>query len=233
MNYKAQITCVWIGLLGGIIIGIGQYGLMHYMPPISASLSAAEISDFLRIHHTQFLAGCILLQLGYAGVIFMCAPLAVLIMKMESPSRLWTYLFLMSTAIAYMASFLAYALYAAAAFRPDRPAEITLALNDLANLAYVGVVAPALPQFGSLGLAILGDRSPTRIFPRWVGYLNIWTALGSMPSAFICFFYHKPFSWDGFVGFWIPVGIFFIWVPVMIIYTIKALKRLMREEAVA
>ena len=138
----------WIGLIGGILIGIGQFSLMHYMPPISASLSAAEISEYLRVHHTQFLAGCILLQLGYAGVLVMCAPLAVLIMKMESPSRLWTYLWLISTAIAYIASFLAYALYAAAAFRPDRPAEITLALNDAFSIRLPDVDPSKLATVG-------------------------------------------------------------------------------------
>jgi hypothetical protein len=231
MNYKAQIACIWIGLLGGVFIGIGQYSLMHYMPPISSALSAQEISDYYRIHHDAMLAGPIFVELGYAGVLVFCAPLAVLIMKMESPSRLWTYLWLMSTAIAYMASFLAYAIWSTAAFRVDRPAEIIYAFNDFAGLSYVGLVAPALPQFGSLGFAILGDRSAKRIFPRWIGYFNIWVALGSMPSAFIGFFHNGgPFSWNGLIGFWIAVGIYFVWVPVMVWSTIKALKRLQRDE---
>jgi hypothetical protein len=213
-----------------MLIGLGQYGLMHYMPPISATLSAAQVAEYIRVHHGAMLAGSILLQLGYAGVIVFCAPLAVLMMKMENPSRLWTYMFLISTAIAYVASFLAYAIWTTAAYRPDRPAEIILALNDFASIAYVGIVAP---QFGSIGFAILGDRNRDRIYPRWVGYFNIWTAIGSMPSAFIGFFYTKPFAWDGLVGFWIAVGIYFIWVPVMIVYTLKALKRLAREEGAA
>jgi hypothetical protein len=231
MNYKTQIICIWVGLLGGVFIGIGQYSLMHYMPPISSALSAIEIADYYRVHHVAMLAGAIFVELGYAGVLVLCAPLAVLIMKMESPGRTWTYLWLMSTAIAYMASFLTWAIWSTAAFRVDRSPEIILALNDFAGIAYVGLVAPALPQFGSLGFAILGDRSPKRIFPRWIGYFNIWVALGSMPSAFIAFFPHGgPFSWNGVIGFWIAVGIYFIWVPVTVWSTIKTLKRLQREE---
>jgi len=231
MNYKAQSICIWVGLAGGSLVGIGQYLLMHFMPPLNPSLSAAVVADYFRTHQSQILAGAICLQMGYAALIFFAIPIAQLIGKIESPSRLWTHTFLVGTAIAYVASFFAYAFWTATAYRANRPDELILLLNDLTVLEYVGIVSPAWLQFGSLGFAILGDRSANPIYPRWIGYLNIWTAICSMPSAFIGFFLNGPFAWDGLVGFWIPIGIFFIWVPVVFFYTRKALLRLMREQA--
>jgi hypothetical protein len=231
MNYKAQYLCIWVGLFGGILIGLGQYTLMGFMPPLHPGWSADQIAEYFRDHQTKILIGAILLQMGYAGVVFFAMPLAQLIGKIESPSRLWTHTFLVGTAIAYMASFFAYAFWSATALRVDRAPELIQLLNDLTCLEYVAIVSPAWIQFGAMGFAILGDRSPNPIFPRWIGYLNIWTAIGSMPSAFVAFFLDGPFAWDGVVGFWIPICVFFIWVFVVFIQTEKILRRAMRGQA--
>jgi hypothetical protein len=233
MNYKAQYYCIWVGLLGGTVIGIGQIILMHFMPPLNPSLSAAVVASYFRVHQTAILTGAICLQMGYAGVIFFAMPLAQLIGKIEAPSRLWTHTFLVGTAIAYIASFFAYAFWSATAFRTDRPDDLILLLNDLTCFEYVSIVSPALIQFGAMAFAVLGDRSPNPIFPRWIGYLNLWTAIGSMPSGFVGYFHSGPFAWSGIVGFWIPVGTFFVWLFVVFIYTERALRRLIKEEAAA
>ncbi len=231
MNYKAQYICIWIGLIGGTLIGIGQWALMGFMPPLNPSLSAAEVAGYFRDNQTKILTGAICLQFGYIGMVFFSMTLAQLIGKIESPSRLWSHLFICGTAIAYIASLFAYTFWTVAAFRVDRSDELIMLMNDVCALSYVAIVSPALVQFGSFGFAILGDRSANPIYPRWIGYLNVWTAIGSMPSAFVGYFLNGPFAWDGLVGFWIPVGIFFIWVPAIFIYTRKALLRLMREQA--
>ena len=233
MNYKAQYICIWVGIVGGTLIGIGQYLLMGFMPPLNPALSAAEVAEYFRSYQTRILVGCVLLQVGYCGVVFFAMPLAQLIKKIEAPSTLWTYTFLMGTAIAYVASFLCYAFWGVTAYRLDRPDELYLLMNDFTALAYVAIVMPAWLQFGSMGFAILGDRSANPIYPRWVGYVNIWTAIGSMPSMFVCFFLDGPFAWDGIVGFWIPIGVFFMWLFIVFIYTHKALLRFMHEEAAA
>jgi hypothetical protein len=115
--------------------------------------------------------------------------------------------------------------------RLDRSPDLYLLMNDLTCLEYVAIVSPAWLQFGSLGFAILGDHTARPLYPRWIGYVNIWTAIGSMPSAFVGFFLNGPFAWNGIIGFWIPVGVFFMWVPVMFWFTRKALLRLIKEEA--
>jgi hypothetical protein len=233
MKYKSMYACIWVGLLGGTLIGIGQLFLMGFMPPLNPSLSGAQVANYFRTHQEAILAGAIFLQMGYAGVIFFAMPLSQLIAKIEAPSRLWTYTFLVGTSIAYIASFLTYAFWSATAYRTDRPDDLFLALNDLTCLMYVAVVSPAWIQFGAMGFAILQDRSANPIYPRWIGYVNLMTALGSMPSAFVGFFKRGPFAWDGLIGFWVPIPVFFIWLFVVFFYTERVLRRLIREEAQA
>jgi hypothetical protein len=231
MNYRAQRFATWAGLVGLVVAGTGQFTLLGMLPPLHPSWSAAQVAEYYRTRQDMILAGAICLQCGFTALMFFFMSLAVFIRKIEGTGRLWTYTYLGGSVVANVQAVLAYAFFTANALRASRPDDLFLLMNDLSTLLLMAIVAPAWLQFGIMGFAILGDRRSAPVFPRWVGYLNLFAAAGSLPSAFVGYFIHGPFAWNGLIGFWISAAVFGIWMFVMIFQSLKAVGRLQQEDA--
>jgi hypothetical protein len=67
------------------------------------------------------------------------------------------------------------------------------------------------------------------VFPRWLGYFNIWCALTFLPAALIYFFKNGAFAWNGVFCFWLPLTVFTTWFAVMFVMTRRAIIR--QDEA--
>ena len=81
----------------------------------------------------------------------------------------------------------------------------------------------------AVGFAIVNDKSARPAFPRWSGYFNIWAAIFFCPACLLLFFKTGPFSQNGIFVFYIPVGIFFIWIVTLSALTVKAVNAEQRE----
>jgi hypothetical protein len=59
-------------------------------------------------------------------------------------------------------------------------------------------------------MAVAGfmDPRPHPIWPRWAAYVNLWVAVTGAGGICAVFLKKGPFSWNGLVGFWIPVIVF-------------------------
>src|SRR5581483_3345724 len=90
---------------------------------------------------------------------------------------------------------------------------------------------PALMQCGAVGFAVLGDKSGDPVFPRWVGYYNLWTAFMFLPGALVIFFHTGPFAWNGILAFWVVAVLFGAWFIVMTFVLLQAIKRTNRGAA--
>jgi hypothetical protein len=101
-------------------------------------------------------------------------------------------------------------------FRLDGSPAYTQVLHDIGFIFTFSPVQPFCIQYCFIGIAILADRNLTPIFPRWIGYLNLWVALLFVPATLIPFFKTGPFAWNGLLSFWVPVIVFFIWFAVML-----------------
>jgi hypothetical protein len=117
----------------------------------------------------------------------------------------------------------------AAAFRPDRDADIILALNDLAWLPFVGAFMAASTQCVAFAVCILKDAGG-KVLPRWLGYYNLWTALLFLPGALVNFFKTGPFAWDGVFCFWVPLTVFAVWYVVVTVVLRSAIRQQALEE---
>ncbi|MBA3348442.1 MAG: hypothetical protein H0T13_07755, partial [Actinobacteria bacterium] len=117
-----------------------------------------------------------------------------------------------------------------AAFRADRSPEILQALNDLAWIPFVAVVWTVWMQTITIAIAILRDRREVPVYPRWLGYLNLWAAAGVTPGAFIVFFKDGPLAWNGILGWWCIVIVFFIWLVAMTWASFRAIDAQVAEE---
>jgi hypothetical protein len=115
--------------------------------------------------------------------------------------------------------------FLAAAYRPDADAQIVRALSDMGIFLLVFPGLMGITQWGIPGFIILADKNPEPIFPRWLGYLSLWVALLSVPAVAIALFQTGPFSWNGMVGFWIPVAAFGVAVSCFMWAMLRAAKR--------
>jgi hypothetical protein len=68
------------------------------------------------------------------------------------------------------------------------------------------------------------DMNQTPIFPRWVAYLDIWVAVVFIPTGIITFFTTGPFTYAGLLGFYLPLGVFAIWLIAMPYAVIRAIR---------
>jgi hypothetical protein len=86
------------------------------------------------------------------------------------------------------------------------------------------VFPPVLVQQLALATAVFGHPGQT-IFPRWVGYFNVWCALLLVPAVLLPFFKSGPFAWHGILEFWLAGIVFFGWILVMTYATFGAIKQ--------
>lgn len=214
MNLRAQLTSAWLGLVG-LNIAFAALLLMRMLPPFDPAWSAAQTAWYYRHYQTEIIAGSMMLQL--TSVLFMpfFGALCMQIERMERPSRQWTYSFMMTAAMGITTFLLSEILFTVAAYRPERPDAIIQAISDFGFVLFVG---PALPGTGMMvicGAAVLADRNPEPIFPRWVGFANIWLGILAMPGLLIGLFTKGPFAWDGALAWWVAAIAFGLWINLM------------------
>lgn len=216
------ITCAPVFtllLFGGII-------LAGWLPPPSPSQSAAEVKA-MYLDHTD------LKRLGFTLIFIgggLTAPVVVAIssqLERIPGARPLSVLQLIGGGLGVLAVCLPALVFLAAAFRPERPADVTQAIHDVAFIPFIGNYVPAVIQAVAIGLAVLMQRGPVTVLPRWFGYLNLWMALVFLPGTFLWFFRSGALAWNGAVCFWIVAVAFGAWF--WVIYFV--LRKAIREEA--
>jgi hypothetical protein len=117
-----------------------------------------------------------------------------------------------------------------AAFRPERNPEITQAFHDMAFLWFLMPFVFAMVGCLAIGICVLEDKSSDPVYPRWVGYANLYFAFGFPMAMFTTYAKTGPFAWDGLWPWWIPVIDYTIWSVVMSWATWQAGNRQHAEE---
>ena len=229
-NQSMQKMWLWLMVVGLMVFfGLGWYPLAGLLPPHQPSASAEEIAAIYQSNANGIRAGTLMCLFGmiffypYAGVIY-AQMRRIEEARGDPPFN--SILQLVCGACAYTIGLVfPLMMWGIAAFRPDRNVEITLVLNDLAWLFATMIFSPYIPQFLAFAIEILRDKQPVPLFPRWVGWLNVWIAVSGIPVLFIFFFKTGPFAWNGIISFWLPFGIFFVGYAITIFYLFRAVGR--------
>jgi hypothetical protein len=228
MNYRAQLACAWIGLASTALLFVGMWPLMHFLPPLDPALPTAAVAAIYRTNGTGIIVGGLFLLAASSALMPFFSAVAMQLTRMERPSKLWTYTFLTSAVLGFIPLLIAEMLFSTAAYRPERPDEIIQVLNDFGFIMFVGPSLPGTVQILATAVPVLADRSADPIFPRWVGYANLWAAILVTPGCMVTVFKRGPFAWNGAISFWVAAIAFFIWVGVNFWATRRALLRQMR-----
>lgn len=223
MNKGFQKFATWSGFIAANIFFAGLL-IGSIFPPMSPNMTPVEVQTFITAHASGIkLAGLLIIISGAFAALF-DAVLLLQLWRMEGRRPIGAFA-QFGCGIANIAYFvLPGVFFVIMAFRPDRNIDSLYALFDIAWLVTMFPWTVGAFQALSCGLTILGNPQVTNVYPRWLGFFNIWIAIGMATSSVIPFFKTGPFAWDGIVGFWIPATVFGLWYYVMWWYTLGAVK---------
>jgi hypothetical protein len=218
MSKPIQLACVWAGLAFFILYLIAFAGIARFIPPPAPSWSADRIDALFHDHAIQIRIGMVLGLIATALLIPFFAVISAQIARIERRLPVLALIQFGGAVLLVVFFQLCAMLWIAATFRAELDPSSVRMLNDLSWLIFVMVFPGYVLQLSCIAIASFMDRSADPIWPRWVGYLNIWVAMGGTGGGIAVFFKHGPFAWNGLVGFYIPIGAFVVWIAVMTYY---------------
>lgn len=230
---RIQLFCAWCGPVFVVLL-FGGWGLMGgFIPLIPASYDplqvAAAYGDNVNIHRLGTIFG--LIGIFLTVPFFFAISMQIRRTELRVPSL--AILQFASGIIVTVVLIIPELLFIGGLFRPERPAELTQLVNDLSYVMLILPWPPILGQLCALIVAIFRDDGQRPVFPRWLGYFNLWVAVLLLPASMIIFFKSGPFAWTGVVGFWIPAAVFGVWYIVMTVVLIRAIDDEARADRAA
>jgi hypothetical protein len=234
MNIDDQRICLWLVPVFGALIALAAALFPGFFPPLSPVMSAGEVAQFYRTHVGSIRASMLIFNL--CGIMFIPFFMVIVVQmqRMAASSRAFAYAYLSAVASGATMFALADLAWLIAAFRPERDPQELLLLNDLAWMAFITPVGFSIAQNFCLAFAIYLDAEPTRVFPRWVGHVNVVTAVLMAPAAFALMFKTGPLAWDGVLSFWVRNSAYVAYIAVMFFAVRSALNVQARtQQAVA
>lgn len=224
MNRNSQLICVHSAWILIVLMSVGLFGIAGWMPLIPPDMTANDLATEIAANRMRIRVGMTLLALSGAFWWTFSAAISMQMKRIEGKSHPWTYVNMASSSGTAMIIMLAGYFWLVAAYREETSPATLQMLNDFAWLTFVGFYPPGFIQNISIGMAILSDRNGNKVYPRWVGFANIWIAILFLPGALLPFFHSGPFSWNGIIGFWLVANVFFGWIIMMWWMTVKAIK---------
>lgn len=224
MSKRWEMLCTLAGPVTIIIfVGAWTFSIGWLFPP-SASMRPEEIASVFQNNTTGIRIGMLLLM--YAGALnaAFSAIIMVYMLKIKEASPALAYTQFASGTVTILLFIIPAQVFTTTAFRPDRLVEITQFGNDLGWLILDMVNSTAIVQVLALGAAVLCDKSPKPVFPRWFGFFNFSVGLLFVPASLVTFFKSGPFSWAGVFGWYLGLTIFGAWYFVTAYLLVKAIK---------
>ncbi len=212
-NTRRQLLCLWCGPVATVFFGFGFVVLAGFLPPPSPADSIEQVVALYRDRTDGIRAGLLLTCLG--GGLFgpWVAAISTQLKRIEGRDSPLTYTQLGLGMLTLVVFTIVPMVLQTAAFRLDRNPDALLALHDLGWITFIGVYAFPTVQCLAIAACVFSDPAQ-RILPRWFGYFNAWVAIGFMPASTIYWFKEGPFAWNGFFPWWLPVGVFFVWIVI-------------------
>jgi hypothetical protein len=218
-----QLLCAGAGPVAVVLALLGMVIVSGIVPPQDPSAGGEEIADWYSGDTTGIRLGMLISMIAFT--LFVPFGIAIAIQTRRTEDRpVLSYVQLACVAIAALEGVIAAVIWSTAAFRPeDIDPDITRAINDLAWFAFLFDIPPFSVWMAAIGIAVLRDRSEPPVFPRWVGYLNLWAATFILPGMLMTFFKTGPFAFDGLLALYLPFSVFFAWMLVMSVMLFKAI----------
>lgn len=206
-----ETLCVASGVAGALALFAGWAFCARFMPPPSPALGAEAVADLYRSNAAGIKFGAILLMAASALLVPYYSAIAARIevvagRRPHSSAQLILGVLGICVPVALIAG-----LWMTAAYRPERPEQLVLLLNDAGWILLFSPVFAAWLQYAVIAAAVLGARGKEAPFPRWFAYLCLWAGSLYLPGAVLAFFMTGPFAWNGIITFGMAIVAFAVW----------------------
>jgi hypothetical protein len=223
MSTRTQMLCLWCGPAALLVFLVGFWFVAGLVPPPTPHDSAQEIQNLYQDDTDAIRIGLVLGMIGAGLTGPWVAAISTQMKRVEGEFTPLSYTQLGTGMLGVLILMLPMLVMQVDAFRPDRSPDTMLMINDLAWIPFIGIYPAAVIQNVSIGLCAFGDTEG-RVFPRWIGYFNIWIALLFFGGTLIYFFKSGPFAWNGIFAFWLPLTLFALWIGVMFVILRRAIQ---------
>jgi hypothetical protein len=220
---KSIVVSAW-SVQVAMLLMFGAMICWQVLPPPSPTLPIEEWAYHFKDNATGAFVGSMAMCLGTTLFFVFFGGLFACLKRMEGKTTPFTDALIMIMPFGFFPLFAMLIFVVEAAYRPEMSIETAAMLGDLSILMLVMPGFVGLVQWVLTGVIVLRDINPEPIFPRWVGYANIWVGLLSMPGSFIPFFKSGPFAWNGIFAFWVPAIVFGVMLTILMWAMLKAAK---------
>jgi hypothetical protein len=229
MSERTQLICARMAIPMVIMLFVGL-GSSTFLTPPAPAAGADEIARMYRDNTDQIRLG---LAFSFLSLILFF-PFAASMVAQARRIEGTPVLTIAQTAAIGSGSLifiLPWCVWMTAAFRPAREASQILLLNDLGWLIFTFSFVAFTAWNFCLGVAILSDTRREPVFPRWLGYYNIFVGLIFCPDLLVPFFKTGPFDWRGIFPYYLPFAVYGVWLLVMMVMTVRAIRQESAENA--
>ncbi len=196
ISRRIQQACIWAGPAMGVLFVVG-FTVAGFFPPPSPNKSSAEVAAMIDAHRTAIRIGIVICLASCPLLMPFLASFTIQMKRIEGVRPIMAYTQLALGALATIEFVIPYVFMLASTYRADQNPDVTRALYDLGWFFFLGVISTFVLQLVLFGVAVLIDRRTAPIFPRWLGYVNIWLAITFTPASFLVFFKTGPLAWNG------------------------------------
>jgi hypothetical protein len=225
---KVLNVCSWGGV-AALAITLTGWLIAGLLPlPLGPADSMAEVVEFYSTSTTRRMTGFVMATLGVCCLMPLVGVITVHMLRMEGRVPILSFIQLGVGSVTMFINLLPSMLFAVLAFRPEqRSPESILLLNDLTWLIFFTPIVPFIIQNIAIGAAVLLDGG--RVFPRWVGFVNLLVAFAFLPDVLAYFFFSGPFAWNGIFVFWLALTAYGVFLVTMSLVTLRANRELVSE----
>jgi hypothetical protein len=232
VNSTIMRVFAWSGVVVIIALLFAQGWLMGFIPPPSPSLSAEELARIFIDRRDGILLGALIQCICWSFYATWAIAITVFIRKMERGVPVLTYASIANIGGGYVFFLLIPMTWSVIAFRAQSlDPKIIQIMNDWVWFDWLFTWPPFSIWMFIIAAAVFLDHNTPRIYPRWVAFMNLWSGLLIFPAGLIGFFKTGPFAYDGAISFWFAVFVFFGWMVLMTVMTLKAIAAAERQAA--
>lgn len=225
-NRRIELFAAWSALAYVGLLFIGWWPIAGFYPMHEPSAGPDEIAQLYAGREFRIALGMVVVMWSAVFYIPFGALIAQHVAEIEGKARVLTYTVIMAAFANAMLTFYPPMWWVIATFRgAERGVQLLQMLNDAGWIQFLGALSLAIPINLAIALAAFMDKRPAPVFPRWVGFFNLWVFVLLLPSQMLFFFRHGPFAWNGIIAIGIPLSVFAVWFPVMFYYLRRAALR--------
>ena len=226
LSERSQTIILWWSLIFLGIFGYAFYFLLGMVPPPSAALAPSEVAAFYAENASRIKLGAVVASWSSAFMVPFTVVITFQLARLEEGKPVWSVLAFAGGILSSMFLVFPPILWGAAAFMHSSSPDVIAVVNAIANLTLV--TTDQFYIFLMLMISVVGlsaKPDPDTAFPRWLCWVTLFVTIMIEAGALGFMFKSGPFSWNGLFVFWLPFGLFSVWLFPTYYCLFSAIKR--------